>query len=60
MTAEEMQLAALEDEHIDMLSNCMLYGRLSAKEEVQNKVQPYWSFRDGVVLIGGSQWKKEQ
>ena len=51
MTAEEIRLATIDYKHIGMLSNYVLHGLPAVKSEVQKEVQPYWSFRDEIVII---------
>ena len=40
-------------EHIGMLSELILYGWPLTKAEVQEDLQPYWSFRDEIAVIDG-------
>ena len=51
MTAEEIQLATMDDEHIGMLSNYTLHGWPTTKAEFQKEVKLYLSFRDEIVII---------
>ena len=51
MTAEEIRLAAKDDKPLCMLSENVLPGWPSTKTEVQK--EPYWSFRDEIVIIDG-------
>ena len=46
MTAEEIKTATLDDKHLGMMSEFILYGWPLTEAEVQKEVQPYWSFRD--------------
>ena len=51
MTAEEIRVAILDDEHLGILSEHVLYNWSSTKAEVQKELQPYWSFRDESIII---------
>ena len=53
MTAENIWLATIDDEHKGMLTNYTLHGWPATKAELQKEIQPYWSFRDEIVTTGG-------
>ena len=46
-------MKTIDNEHIGLLSNYVLHVWPSTKLEVKNEVQPYWSFRDEIVVIDG-------
>ena len=47
----------LEDDHIGVLSPYVMHGWPSTRTEVVKEVQPYWSFRDEVVVTNGIMMK---
>ena len=51
MTAEEIRLATLYDEHLGILSEYVLCIWPSTKVKMQKDLQPYWSFMDEIVII---------
>ena len=51
MTAEEIRLATLDDEHLGILSEYVLCIWPSTKVKMQKDLQPYWSFIDEIVII---------
>ena len=57
MMAEEIRSATMDDEDVSMLSEYILCGWPSVRAKVQKDVQPYWSFRDEIVIIDGNDMK---
>ena len=53
LRVKQIRVAVLEDEHLGLLSEYVLYGWPWMKTEVQKDLQPYWSFRDGIAVIDG-------
>ena len=53
MATEQTRLATVDDEDIGMLAEYVLCGWPSAKPEVWKKLQPYWSFKNEIVIIHG-------
>ena len=53
MTAEDIGIAILHDEHLGLLSELILHGWLLTNDEVQKELQPYLSFRDEIAIIHG-------
>ena len=60
MMAVEIRCATLQDDHIGVLSTYVMHGWLSTRAEAMKEVQPYWSFRDEVVIIDGIAMKVEE
>ena len=50
MTAEEIRIATLDDEHICILSEIILHGWPSTKAEVPKSLQQYWLNRDEIAI----------
>ena len=57
MTAEEIRIEMLDDDHIGMLYELILHGWPSSKAETQKTLQPYHSFRDETAFIDGTAMK---
>ena len=53
MTAEEVRKTTLEDKYLNAVAELILHNSPSSKFEVQEELQPYWSFRDEIVVIDG-------
>ena len=51
MTAKEIREATLEEEHLSALAMLVLHSWPPTKIEVQNELQPFWSFRNEIVFI---------
>ena len=49
--SRETKIVTLEDEHIVMMSACILHGWVDTNVEVEKDLQPYWSFRDEITII---------
>ena len=47
------KVATLEDEHLSALAELIHHDFPSMKTEMQKELQPYWSFRDEIAIIGG-------
>ena len=57
MTAEEKRTATLDDEHISIISELILYSWPLTKAGVLKDLQPYVSFRDEITMIDGTAMK---
>ena len=60
MKLEEIWLATIGNEHIGVLSNYILHGWPSKKAEVKKETQPFWSLRDGIVVMDGIAMKTKE
>ena len=50
MRSEEIKSVTINDEHLSIVSDYVLCGLPSVKAEVQKNLQPYWLFRDEIVI----------
>ena len=53
MTAEEIRIQMPDDEHKGILSELIPCGWPLTTAEIQIALQPCWSFRDEITIIGG-------
>ena len=57
---KKLGIATIEDDHINVLSTCMMHGWQSTRAEVIKEVQLYWSFRDEIAVIVRIVMKSEE
>ena len=53
LTADEIRIVTLEDEHLGALAELIFHGWLSTRAWVQRELQPYWAFREKIAIIDG-------
>ena len=60
MTAEETRSVTIDDEYLGMPSHYIFRSWSSMREEVQQGLQPYCSFKDKIEIIDGITIKVEE
>ena len=53
MTAEEVRVALLDNDHIGIMSEHEFHSCPSAKPDVQKEMKPYWSCIVETATLGG-------
>ena len=51
--SRKIRSVTVDDEHLSILSEYVLYGWPSMTAELQKELQPSWSLRDEIVIIAG-------
>ena len=54
LTEKEIRSVTLEDKHLNMVSDYILYRWPSIRAEIQKCLETNWLFRDEIVIISGT------
>ena len=53
LSVTDLQQASSQDSHIQKLKHFIITGLPDSKDEVSEKLKPYWSYRDELAVING-------
>ena len=53
MTMHELQQVMSQDQHMQCLKEYIIQGCPDHKEQIQQDIRPYWTFKDDMAVING-------